>query len=322
DSPAGLPLRVKFGVKTGQGLSGYTYQELSAIWAKSEELGFDSAWLHDHLFSSTNRTTDPTLEAYTTLGALARDTKRIRLGVMVTCVTFRNPAYLAKVSATVDVISGGRFIMGIGTGWWEGEATSYGLRFPPVSERLGQLRETLKILRLMWTEDSPSFKGEHFSITNAQCYPKPVQRNLPIWIGINSGTRTLPKMAVELGDGFNSTAAPEVCRKMVDRAEETRVRSGRGREEVAYSAQPELLIGNDSEVEEVLKHEGERFGLTPQECLKKLKEEGCIIGTPELCAQELRAYLDAGIEYLIPRIIGDTLLWPLETVSDKLLPLL
>jgi alkanesulfonate monooxygenase SsuD/methylene tetrahydromethanopterin reductase-like flavin-dependent oxidoreductase (luciferase family) len=249
-------LHVKFGVKTGQGLTAYRYQELSSIWIKSEELGFDSAFLHDHLFSSTNKATDPTLEAYTTLAALARDTRRLRFGVMVTCASFRNPAYLAKVGATIDSISAGRFIMGIGTGWWEDEATAYGLRFPSVPERLGQLRETLKILRLMWTEDSPSFKGKHFSITNAQCYPKPVQRKVPIWVGIDHGTRTMPRMSVELADGFNSTAAPELYSKMVERAEQTRIRMGRGREEVTYSAQPRLVVGSDSEVERIVKHEG------------------------------------------------------------------
>jgi alkanesulfonate monooxygenase SsuD/methylene tetrahydromethanopterin reductase-like flavin-dependent oxidoreductase (luciferase family) len=313
---------MKFGVKTGQGLSGYTYEELSSIWIKSDELGFDSAWLHDHFLSSTNRASDPTLEAYATLGALARDTRRLRLGVMVTCVGYRNPAYLAKVGATIDSVSKGRFIMGIGAGWWEGEFKSYGYTFPSVAERLGQLKETLKILRLMWTEDSPSFTGKHFSIANATCYPKPVQSSLPIWVGINSGTRTLPRWSVELADGFNSTASPDLCMKMVERAEEIRKGMGRGREEVTYSAQPGLIIGSESEVEEIVRQEAARFGMSPQECMKRLREDGCVIGTPERCAQELRAFSDAGVEYLIPRIIGDRLLWPLETVRDRLLPLL
>ena len=98
---------MKFGIKTGQSTTGYTYDELSSVWSKSEELGFDSAWLHDHLYavSYTKRPSDPCLEAYTTMAALARDTRRLRFGVMVTCAGYRNPAYLAKIGATVDSIS-------------------------------------------------------------------------------------------------------------------------------------------------------------------------------------------------------------------------
>src|SRR5271156_1145895 len=130
-----------FGVKTGQ--SGYTFEELTSIWTKSEDLSFESAWLHDHFISLTQSTSDPCLEAYTTLAALARDTRRLRLGVMVTCVSYRNPAYLAKVGATIDSISKGRFMMGIGTGWHEAEYRAYGYEFPSLPDRLGQLRETL-----------------------------------------------------------------------------------------------------------------------------------------------------------------------------------
>jgi alkanesulfonate monooxygenase SsuD/methylene tetrahydromethanopterin reductase-like flavin-dependent oxidoreductase (luciferase family) len=103
---------MKFGLKTGQG--GYSFDELSSIWSKAEELGFDSAWLYDH-FMALGKTNSQCLEAYTTLGALSRETKRIRLGVMATCTGYRNPALLAKIASTVDVISDGRLIMGLGT---------------------------------------------------------------------------------------------------------------------------------------------------------------------------------------------------------------
>jgi alkanesulfonate monooxygenase SsuD/methylene tetrahydromethanopterin reductase-like flavin-dependent oxidoreductase (luciferase family) len=313
---------MKFGIKTGQ--SGLTYDELSSIWSRSEELGFESAWLHDHFVALTiaDRSSDPCLEAYATLGALARDTRSIRLGAMVTCASYRNPAHLAKIGATIDSISGGRFVMGIGTGWYEDEYRSYGYRFPSVPERLGQLRETLKILRLMWTETNPSFAGKHFTIRDAPCNPKPVQRRLPIWIGIASGTRTLPRISVELADGLNTTANPGLCGQIIERAEETRMGMKRERSDVTYSAQPVLLVGSESEVDDIVQQESRRSGLSSRDFLKRLREKGCIIGTPEGCAQELRAYVDAGVDHLIPTIIGDRLLWPLETVRDRLLPLL
>jgi alkanesulfonate monooxygenase SsuD/methylene tetrahydromethanopterin reductase-like flavin-dependent oxidoreductase (luciferase family) len=315
---------MRFGIKTGQSQSAYTYDELSSIWSKSEELGFDSAWLHDHFFavSFSGRPSDPCLEAYTTLAALARDTRRLRFGVMVTCVGYRNPAYLAKIGSTIDSISKGRLIMGIGAGWHEAEYKAYGYTFPSIPDRMGQLRETLKILKLMWTEDSPSFAGKHFTILDASCNPKPVQRNLPIWVGISTGTRTLPRMSIEFADGLNSTANPALSGQIIERAEATRKEMKRERSEVTYSAQPVLLVGTDSEIEGIVQEEAERVGISSQDYMNKLKERRCVMGTPERCAQELRAYSDAGVDYLVPLIIGDRLLWPLETVRDKLIPLL
>jgi alkanesulfonate monooxygenase SsuD/methylene tetrahydromethanopterin reductase-like flavin-dependent oxidoreductase (luciferase family) len=313
---------MKFGVKTGQ--SGYTYEELAAIWSKSDELGFESAWLHDHLMPVTlvDGASEPCLEAYTTLAALARETRRIRLGTMVTCAGYRNPAYLAKIGATIDSISGGRFIMGIGTGWFEGEYRAYGYDFPSIPERVGRLRETLKILRQMWTEDSPSFTGKYYKIVNPACNPKPIQRELPIWVGISTGTRTLPRFAVELADGLNTTAGPSLCGQIIEKAEEVRRAIGRNRKTVTYSAQPFLLIGSDSEIDDIVGEEARASGLSPQDYLGRLRGKDCVIGTPELCAQRLRDYGDAGVDYLIPTIIGARLLWPLETIRDKLLPLL
>ena len=315
---------MRFGIKTGQGQSAYTYEELSSIWSKSEELGFDSAWLHDHFLavSFADRPSDPCLEAYTTLAALARDTRRLRLGVMVTCVGYRNPAYLAKIGATIDSISNGRFVMGIGAGWNEDEYKAYGYTFPSLPDRLGQLRETLKILKLMWTETSPSFAGRHFTILDAACNPKPVQKNPPIWVGISTGTRTLPRYAIELADGLNTIANPGLCGQIIERAEETRKGMKRERSEVTYSAQPVLLAGTDSEIEEIVQHEAKRIGLSSDGYRHRLRDRGCITGTPEQCAQELRGYTRAGVDYLIPVIVGDSLLWPLETIKDGLIPLL
>jgi len=315
---------MKFGIKTGQGQSGYTYDELSSIWSKSEELGFDSAWLHDHFLavSFINGPTAPCLEAYTTLAALARDTSRLRLGVMVTCVGYRNPAYLAKVGATIDSISRGRFIMGIGAGWHEAEYKAYGYRFPPVPERMEQLRETLQILRLMWTETAPSFTGTHFTILNASCDPRPVQKNVPIWVGISTGTRTLPRMSVKHADGLNANADAPLCGQIIARAEDTRRRLKRERGEVTYSTQRVLLVGSDSEIEDIVRQEAKKAGLSSGDFLERLRGANSIIGTPERCAQELRAYSDAGMEYLVATIIGDDLIWPLETIKDRLLPLL
>jgi alkanesulfonate monooxygenase SsuD/methylene tetrahydromethanopterin reductase-like flavin-dependent oxidoreductase (luciferase family) len=125
-----------------------------------------------------------------------------------------------------------------------------------------------------------------------------------------------------LADGLNTIADPGLCGQIIERAEETRKGMKRDRGEVTYSAQPNLLVGTDSEIEEIVQHEAKRIGLSPEGYRHRLRDRGCLIGTPEHCAHELRGYTRAGVDYLIPMIIGDSLLWPLETIKDELIPLL
>lgn len=308
---------MKFGLKTGQG--GYTYDELSTIWSKAEGLGFDSAWLYDH-FISLGNPNDPCLEAYTTLGALARDTKRIRLGVMATCVGYRNPSLLAKLTTSVDVISKGRLILGLGTGWNESEYKSYGYEYLPDIERVRQLREAIEILHAMWKDPNPTFNGKYFSIRNALSLPKPVQGSPPIWVGISKGTRTLPSVAVKNADGFNTMAELDVCKQIIERAENVRKASGRMRSEVQYSLQKYLLIGNQSQINELSQNAAKKAGLTVEEYVNRIRGRGSIVGSPEECAASLRKYVEAGIDYFLLIVVGDKLTWPLETVVDKLIP--
>ena len=208
--------KAKFGIKTGQG--GYSYDDLALVWRKAEELGFDSAWLYDH-FMALHDSTLPCLEAYSTLGALAAQTKRLRMGVMATCVPYRNPAYLAKILATIDVISKGRVIAGLGAGWYEDEFKAYGYQYLSNADRVKQLRETIRIVRAMWREEKPTFKGRYFVIDGAINIPKPIQTPPPVVVGISKGTKVLPRMAVRDGDGFNTAAAPAVCREIIAAAE-------------------------------------------------------------------------------------------------------
>ena len=125
-----------------------------------------------------------------------------------------------------------------------------------------------------------------------------------------------------VGDGLNTTAKPALCAQMIERAESTRREMGRERSEVTYSSQTIILVGSDSEIEDIIQKEAKRMTLSPQDLRDKLKDAGCITGTAERCAESLRAYKDAGVDYLVSVIIGDRLLWPIETVRDRLLPLL
>ena len=192
------PLR--FGLMLPQG---------SASWAQTVEVaqaadehGFHSIHCVDH-FVGIPMDTTPCLEGWTEIAALAGVTRRVRLGHLVLCVSYRSPALLAKMAATLDVISSGRMIVGLGAGWHSGEYEQYGYEFPPIGVRLGQLGETLAILRSMWTAERTTITGRHFSIRDAACFPKPVQARLPILIG-GGGEKVLLKHVARHADIWNN----------------------------------------------------------------------------------------------------------------------
>ena len=310
---------VKVGIKTSQG--GYTYTELSDVWQKAEQLGFDSAFLYDHL-TAVGNPNDSCLEAYSTLSALARDTSRLRIGVMATCVNYRNPALLAKISSTVDHISEGRLILGLGAGWNEVEIRSYGYQFPPDSERIARLIEAIRIIRSMWRDDKANFAGNSYTIDSAINFPKPVQKFPPIWLGIMKGTKRMPRVAVNEADGFNTIASLDLCKKMIDSAEDERKKVGRERGAFTYSLQVSIITGSERDLQKIAEIEAPKRGMTTASYFETLKQRGWLVGSPEYCSDVLRKYLNAGIDYLLLAVGSDRLGWPLDNVKDKLLSLL
>jgi F420-dependent oxidoreductase-like protein len=171
----------------------------------ADESGFDSLWVMDHFFQlpPLGGPTQPMLEAYVTLGALAAVTTRVQLGTLVTGVTYRNPGILAKMITTLDVLSGGRAILGIGAAWYDVEHTGLGVEFPPLKQRYEMLEEAVTICRLMFTEQNPSFSGKHFSISEAPNIPGPVRPGgIPIMIGGSGPHKTLG-MVGRLADQCN-----------------------------------------------------------------------------------------------------------------------
>lgn len=182
---------MRFGVFIPQGwrldLVGVeTFQHwptMAAVAQTAERVGFDSIWVYDHFHTVPVATQEVTYEAWTLMGALATVTDQVRLGQMCTCNSYRPPSYLAKVAASIDVISGGRLEMGIGAGWYEDEYLGYGYSFPKASVRIGQLAEGVEILQRMWTEEEVHFQGEHYRLEGAICSPKPVQKpHIPLWV--------------------------------------------------------------------------------------------------------------------------------------------
>ena len=179
------------------------YEAMTKVARTAERLGFDSIWLFDHFHTYHTPVLEPVFECWTSTAALARDTSRVRLGQMVTCNGYRNPALLAKMASNVDVLSHGRLELGIGAGWYEHEYRAYGYAYPSTAERLRMLGEALQIVRAMWSEPHASFDGEHYKIEGAINEPKPVQKpHPPIWVG-GSGEQVTLKLAARYGDATN-----------------------------------------------------------------------------------------------------------------------
>ena len=182
--------------------AGYPYEEILGLAQETERKGLESFWVSDHFFGGEGFPDRDCLEAWTLLAALARDTKSVRLGCLVTAAQYRNPALLAKIVAGVDQMSGGRIEFGIGAGWKENEYKAYGYEFADPGARVTQMNEAIQICRLLWTEERATFAGKHYRVDDAVCAPKPKQRpHPPIWIG-GRGPRVM-RSAARYADGFD-----------------------------------------------------------------------------------------------------------------------
>jgi F420-dependent oxidoreductase-like protein len=197
------------GIATGQTEAWATTVER---WRTIEALGFDSAWLFDHFMAAGGGSVDDTyLEAWTALAGLAALTPRVQLGVLVSGNTYRHPALLAKEAVTVDHISGGRVVLGLGAGWHEREHRAYGFPFPTPGERVGRFKEAIQIIRSLLSQERTTFAGRYYQVENAPFQPRPVRPGgIPITVGTR-GPRML-RIVAEYADTWNMVGTPEDVR--------------------------------------------------------------------------------------------------------------
>lgn len=201
---------IKYGAFAPQGWKlEYSGWGAADAWARTvevaqlaEQAGYDHLWVYDHVETVPRREPTHMFEAFTTLAALATQTSSIRLGQLVTCSTYRNAGLLAKEAAGIDVISGGRLILGLGAGWYDREYRAYGYEYLPNRERLRVLEETVTVVKRLWTEETVTFDGEHLHFDGAYCDPKPLQQLPKIWIG-GGGEKVTLRIAAEHADATN-----------------------------------------------------------------------------------------------------------------------
>ncbi len=275
------------------------FERLLELVAAAEAAGFDLVTVMDHFYqiAQVGQEDEPMLEAYTTLGALAARTTRVRLGTMVTGVTYRNPAHLAKTVTTLDVISRGRAVLGIGAAWNESEHRGYGFTFPPVRERMDRLDEALAICRLMFTQERPSFEGRYYRIEDALNVPRPIQPGGPqILIGGGGERRTL-RLVAKYADMSNWFGTLDELRHKIEVLERHCEAVGRDPSTILKTVMaPFVLVA------------GEREAAAAMEHVAPARRQMTSAVTPEQAAEGLRPYLDAGFGGVIFR--NPTMLTP------------
>ena len=305
---------------------------LSNLVAKAENKGFDSFWVMDHFhqISVVGKPEEPMLESWTTISVLAGITTRIKLGTLVTGVIYRYPSILAKIAATLDVLSKGRLFLGIGASWNEEESLAYGIgestnnignnneaspiSFPSNKERLLRLEEALQIIRKMWTEEpSASFKGRYYQIHNAYCNPKPIQKPTPpILVGGSGEKRTL-KIVAKYADACNLFGSAETVKKKLDILKTHCRNVNRDYDSILKTKLGVVVIDNDGLMAK--KKVQQAFIGMPEAQLR----EFAIYGTPEDVLKQIKEFEDVGIQYLIVDLEPQREIEAVEVFADEII---
>ena len=300
--PSGMS-DVTFGVFMPQGWK----MELASIngaeakWNKSveiallaEQLGFDSIWVYDHFHNVPRPAEEAVFECWTTMAAISQRTSRIRLGQMVGCNSYRSPALLAKITSTLDVISGGRLDWGIGAGWYEQEYRGYGFEFPAPKHRIGMLRECVEIVKSMWTQAETTYDGTYYQLHRANCDPKPLQQpHPPVWIG-GGGEQLTLRVVARHADCSNWGGNPEQWARKREILKGHCAAVGRDEETIRKTWGPELFI-RETEAE-IVAAGSKSLVAEPFDSWRA----GNLVGTPEQVSEKIASYIALGCRGFIP----------------------
>jgi probable F420-dependent oxidoreductase len=297
------------------GLAISEYPEMVRVANIAERNGFGSVWLCDHFLTlspddyveqagvigeygqpqgKTRPATMPLLEAWTALSALARDTTNIRLGTSVLCNSYRHPSVLAKMAATLDIISGGRLDLGLGAGWFQREFEAFGIPFPAVGDRVSALGEALEVIKAIWTQPNPVYSGRFYSLDGAVCDPPPVQSpHPPLWVG-GEGDR-VHRIAARSAQGINIRYwSPEKVKRRKDFLAQACASVGRDPSTLRLSLMSLLAPTESAEQEARIRAE---FSGVP--------DSGLIVGPADKCIERINEYYESGVDtflFTIPHV--------------------
>jgi F420-dependent oxidoreductase-like protein len=279
-----------------------------------EDLGYDSIWLYDHFHNVPRPAHEAVFECWSVVAALSQATSRVRLGQMVGCNSYRHPSVLAKMTSTIDVMSGGRLDWGIGAGWYENEYKGYGFEFPAPKVRIGMLRECVEIVKSMWTEQETSYDGRYYTLQRAHCDPKPVQTpHPPIWIG-GGGEQLTLRVVARHADVSNFGGKPHEWAHKAEVLKSHCKDVGRDYDSIRKTISGELMV-RETEAEIDALGTKSLWG-EPLESWKA----GNLVGTPEQVAEKIQAYVDLGCTGFVPWCSDYPSTESLQLFAEKVMP--
>jgi F420-dependent oxidoreductase-like protein len=279
------------------------FERISGIAVAAEQHGFDSVWVMDHFYQlpGLGRPEENMFEAYALLSALAARTSTVRLGCMVGGMTYRNPAFLAKTVTCLDVISNGRAIWGIGAGWFEKEHLEYGYEFGTFTDRFEKLEEGLQIAKSMFVNDTTTFEGKWFSVTNALNNPKPIQAGgPPVLIG-GSGEKKTLRMVAQYGDACNVFGNPTQVRHLMDVLDAHCERLGRNPAEICRTRLGTLVVGStmdEAQAKLVRRFGGRTIDQLHPDMQARVRDQ-FIVGDPDTVGEKVAELMAAGLDGLV-----------------------
>ena len=300
---------------------GFEYTDISNIAEKGLDNGFGTLWFSDHFMLDADSTDRVLLDPWLVMTALVREFSELRVGSLVFCNSYRNPALHAKMAATLDVLSEGRLEFGIGAGWKKLEYDTYGYEFPGDMTRIAQLAEAIQIIRSIWLEDKANFDGEHYKIKDLVSFPKPIQNPHPtIWVGTMYGKQHMLKLTAKYGDGINlawafTSEQLELIFKQLDG-----YRKDYGRpEEIKKSVGFWTSVFEDETDMEKAVVEGAKKRNIP---LEKYRERiaSSMWGTPEDLVEKLQAYKNLGVTHSIFMFPQEEEIKQIEIFGKKVIP--
>src|SRR5487761_1830092 len=281
--------------------SGTIFESLKHVASECEEQEYDSFWIMDHLLQIeyVGRQEEPIMEAYTTLAALAATTYKIKFGALATCNALRSPSLLAKMGATIDQISNGRFWLGIGAGWFKEEAVQYGFKFESDRERLRMLEESLQIIQKAWTEKSPTFHGKYYHIENFTLNPKPVQKPRPPILVGGGGEKVTLRLVAKYADACNLFPKGEELRRKLSVLKEHCKKENRDYSSILKTKLASVMFGRD--VEDAMK-KLDRY--RPPSLDLQRYNSSFLFGSPREILEQVEELREIGIDYLIVNFRG------------------
>ena len=307
-----------------EGQEGVSWDDWLALAAACEENGVEAMYRSDHYLSTAGAGDLGSLDAWTQIAALGARTERVRLGTLVSPITFRHPAILAKAVVTADHASAGRVELGLGAGWLEAEHRAYGIEFPDRGTRLGRLAEQVEIVHRLLTEPRTTFEGRHYRLEDCECLPKPLQRpRPPLIVGGSAGRGTL-EPAVRFADEYNTIfASPDEVRERRRKLDAACERDGRDPSTIRFSLMTGFAVGADrAEARERMRRRlaRSRSDEDPDTALRH--KHDWIVGTVDDAVEKLRAYEDAGLDGVMLQHLDHTDLEAVALIGRELAPAL